>query len=57
MHDFSMEFHFKKYYNVKLQINNLTESRYATRRANGFPGPGLIPGEGRGFALGLGMKI
>lgn len=57
VHDFSMEFHINKYYNLKLQINNLSDTKYATRRANGYPGPGLIPGEGRGFSLGFGMKI
>ncbi|MCU0622448.1 MAG: TonB-dependent receptor [Gemmatimonadaceae bacterium] len=34
-------------------INNLLDARYATRRATGYPGPGLIPGDGRVFVAGL----
>lgn len=34
-------------------VSNLLDARYATRRATGYPGPGLIPGDGRVFVAGL----
>lgn len=32
---------------VKAGINNLTDERYFTRRAGGYPGPGVLPSDGR----------
>lgn len=34
-------------------VNNLSDERYATRRAGGYPGPGLMPGMGRSWYLTL----
>jgi Fe(3+) dicitrate transport protein len=34
---------------LKLGVNNLLDERYATRRAGGYPGPGLLPGQARNF--------
>ena len=42
---------------IEGSINNLADARYYTRRATGYPGPGIIPGEGRAFYLTLGLKI
>lgn len=38
-------------------VNNLAGVNYFTRRATGYPGPGIIPGEGRSFYLTLGVKL
>lgn len=38
-------------------INNLTDNRYFTRRAAGYPGPGIIPSDGRSFYLTVGVKL
>ena len=57
VYDLSMEYKFLKTYNIKFGINNLTDTKYATRRAGGYPGPGLIPGEGITFNLGIGLKL
>ncbi len=57
VYDLSMEYAFLKYYNLRFSINNLTDTKYATRRAGGYPGPGLLPGEGRTVNLGLGIKL
>lgn len=38
-------------------INNLTDNRYFTRRAAGYPGPGIIPSDGRSFYLTVGIKL
>lgn len=37
--------------------NNLFDARYFTRRAEAYPGPGIIPAEGRSFFLTLGIAI
>lgn len=44
-------------YNVKAGINNLTDERYATRRAGGYPGPGLLPANGRTFYFSIGVRF
>ncbi|RMG66847.1 MAG: TonB-dependent receptor [Bacteroidetes bacterium] len=36
---------------VEAGINNLTDNRYFTRRAAAYPGPGIIPAEGRSLYL------
>ena len=36
---------------------NLLDKNYATRRAGGYPGPGILPGEGRTFYISLGIKL
>lgn len=55
--DLSAEYLFLKNYNVRAGINNLTDETYATRRAGGYPGPGILPGEGRTFFLSIGAKF
>jgi Fe(3+) dicitrate transport protein len=44
-------------YNVKAGVNNLTNERYATRRAGGYPGPGLLPANGRTVYFSIGVKF
>lgn len=55
--DYSLEYRFLKMYNAKLSINNVSDTKYTTRRSGGYPGPGLLPGEGRTFTLSFGVKI
>ncbi len=55
--DLSLEYKFLQKYNLKGGINNLTDLHYATRRAGGYPGPGLLPSEGRTFYLSVGAKF
>ncbi|MVT09489.1 TonB-dependent receptor plug domain-containing protein [Chitinophaga sp. ysch24] len=38
-------------------INNLANAKYFTRRADGYPGPGIIPSDRRGYYLTLQVKI
>lgn len=54
--DLSAAWHWKRY-SVETSVNNLANATYATRRATGYPGPGIIPGEGRAFFLTLGLKL
>lgn len=55
--DFSAEYKILKNYNIRTGINNLTNEMYATRRASGYPGPGILPGEGRTFYVSIGAKL
>ncbi len=38
-------------------VNNLFDKAYFTRRATGYPGPGIIPSEGRAYFLSASYKI
>jgi Fe(3+) dicitrate transport protein len=43
--------------NLRAGVNNLGDVAYFTRRAGGYPGPGLMPSDGRGFFLSFGAKF
>ncbi|WP_298423507.1 TonB-dependent receptor [uncultured Kordia sp.] len=47
------------YKNFKLEagINNLLDNEYFTRRATGYPGPGIIPSNNRNFYTTLQVKF
>ena len=55
--DLSTEYKFLKNYNIRAGINNLFDEEYATRRSNGYPGPGILPGDGRTFYISIGAKF
>lgn len=38
-------------------VNNLGDSSYFTRRAAAYPGPGIIPADGRSFYLSVAVKL
>ncbi len=54
--DLSMAYRYKKFI-LETGINNLTDARYFTRRATGYPGPGIIPSDGRSFYVTLGVDL
>jgi Fe(3+) dicitrate transport protein len=53
--DLSLGFNWK-WLTIEGSVNNLANVNYFTRRATGYPGPGIIPGEGRSFYLTVGYK-
>jgi Fe(3+) dicitrate transport protein len=55
--DISFSLKFLSNYNVKAGVNNLTDEKYATRRAGGYPGPGILPGNGRTIFVSFGAKF
>ena len=55
--DLSAGYTLKKKYSLKTGVNNLTDTAYFTRRAGGYPGPGIMPAEGRTFYLTFGVKF
>lgn len=44
-------------FSVKAGVNNLSNESYFTRRAGGYPGPGVLPGDGRTFFATLGFIL
>ncbi|MBC7450589.1 MAG: TonB-dependent receptor [Cytophagales bacterium] len=54
--DFSMEYSFR-WASVITGINNVTNHYYFTRRADSYPGPGIVPGDGRSFFVTLQVKL
>lgn len=55
--DLSFSYLFGEYYNIKTGVNNLSDEVYATRRSGGYPGPGLLPGNGRAFFFSFGINF
>jgi Fe(3+) dicitrate transport protein len=55
--DFSAAFKFNNALTIKSGINNLLSEKYFTRRSSGYPGPGILPGDGRTFFVSLGAKL
>ncbi len=47
----------KGHYVFKGGVNNIFNQRYYTRRAGGYPGPGILPGDGRSFFVTVGVKF
>lgn len=42
---------------LEANLNNALNTPYFTRRAAGYPGPGIIPADGRAFFLGVGIQV
>lgn len=47
----------KKFWRLEGSINNVTNNVYFTRRATGYPGPGILPSDGRSYFITLQVKI
>ena len=54
--DFSLSYTYKKF-KIESGINNLLNTNYFTRRATGYPGPGIIPSQPRTFYALLQFKL
>jgi len=52
--DASFSFKFKEHYTIKGGVNNIANQKYATRRAGGYPGPGIMPGNARTLFITIG---
>ncbi|SHG81131.1 Fe(3+) dicitrate transport protein [Chryseolinea serpens] len=57
LYDWSFNWSFLKQFHVAGGVNNIADTRYFSRRINMYPGPGILPGDGRSFYLSLGFKI
>jgi Fe(3+) dicitrate transport protein len=55
--DLSAEYKLSKVFTLQSSINNLANARYFTRRADSYPGPGIIPADARSFFLTVQVKL
>jgi Fe(3+) dicitrate transport protein len=55
--DFSCKYTFSKNFQLEGGINNFTNQSYFTRRATAYPGPGILPSDGRTFYVTLQYKF
>ncbi|WP_221392600.1 carboxypeptidase-like regulatory domain-containing protein [Dyadobacter sp. NIV53] len=54
--DWTANYQLKKL-SFSLSVNNVLNEKYFTRRALGFPGPGIIPSDGTTAYLTVGLKL
>lgn len=54
--DLSLAYRYKRF-GIEGTINNLFNQYYFTRRAEGYPGPGIIPSDGRAFYITLSISL
>ncbi|WP_245132840.1 TonB-dependent receptor family protein [Mucilaginibacter straminoryzae] len=55
--DLALNYNFLQHYHVNFNLNNALNAKYFTRRINMYPGPGILPADGRTFSLGVGVKL
>jgi Fe(3+) dicitrate transport protein len=54
--DFSTSYTYK-FAKLEAGVNNVLDTSYFTRRATGYPGPGIIPSAPRNYYVGLELKF
>lgn len=54
--DLSLSYNWRKF-TIYTGINNLADEKYFTRRADGYPGPGIIPADKRNLYVTLQFKL
>ena len=47
----------RRWLKLEGSVNNLADARYFTRRAIAYPGPGILPSDGRSYFLTVGVKL
>lgn len=55
--DLSADYRLSRIIQLSGTVNNLTNHMYYTRRADSYPGPGIVPADGRSFYLTVQVKI
>jgi Fe(3+) dicitrate transport protein len=54
--DFSLSYTYR-FVSLSTGVNNLMDNSYFTRRADGYPGPGIIPADPRSYYVTLQLKF
>jgi Fe(3+) dicitrate transport protein len=54
--DVSLSYQYKKW-KLEGSVNNVADTMYFTRRATGYPGPGILPSDGRSFFVTVELKL
>ena len=55
--DLSADYRFSRIFSLSGTVNNLSDNKYFTRRADSYPGPGIIPADGRSVYATLQVKL
>ena len=55
--DGSVEWTFLRHFRLSGVVNNISDARYFTRRINMYPGPGILPADGRTAYVSLGISF
>ncbi len=55
--DLSLKYNFKKGFTLETGVNNLLDEKYFTRRATGYPGPGIVPSSNRNIYFSIEKKF
>jgi Fe(3+) dicitrate transport protein len=55
--DLSAEYKLSRMFTLQGSVNNLGNAKYFTRRADSYPGPGIIPADARSYFLTLQVKL
>lgn len=55
--DLAVNWKFLTHYHLSAGVNNLADVRYFSRRINMYPGPGILPGDGRSFYFTFGINL
>ena len=55
--DFSAQYEVNPRITILTSVNNILDADYFTRRAPAYPGPGIIPGNGRIWSLTLKFNL
>lgn len=55
--DMNMAIHISKNLEARMNVNNLTNKQYFTKRPTFYPGPGVWPSDGRNFNMSLIVRI
>lgn len=55
--DLTMGYRHKSGISLKGGVNNLSDKNYFTRRSGGYPGPGVLPADGRTVFITIGYKM
>ncbi|MCW3124259.1 MAG: TonB-dependent receptor [Flavipsychrobacter sp.] len=54
--DLSLSYNWRKF-TFYTGVNNLSDTKYFTRRADGYPGPGILPADKRNFYVTVQFKL
>lgn len=55
--DFNSTFRLTKNLEFRLNVSNVANRKYFTKRPSFYPGPGIWPSEGRSFNVSVGIKL
>jgi Fe(3+) dicitrate transport protein len=55
--DMNVAFRFSKQLEIKVNISNLTDKQYFTKRPSFYPGPGVWPSDGRNISVSVAVRL